>query len=63
MTIAPSIIVPARDFGLASAWIDRQELSEGGQWGATPAVDDGPEIDFLFHTLGEMADAVRAEPA
>ena len=27
--------VPAQSVGLATAWIDRQRLSEGGDWGAT----------------------------
>ncbi len=55
--------VPARSFGLANAWIDRQRLSESGDWGATAQVDERPEIDFLFFSMGELADAVRAERA
>ena len=51
--------VPARALGLASAWIDRQRLSEGGDWGATRELTAPPEPDFVFFTLGEMADAVR----
>lgn len=50
--------VPAANAGLARAWIDRQGLSEGGDWGATARVDNRPEVDFLFPTLGAMADAV-----
>ncbi len=53
--------VPANRFGLASAWIDRQRLSEGGSWGATARVAAMPRLDFIFFTLGEMADAVTAE--
>ena len=53
--------VPARRFGLANAWIDRQGLSEGGDWGATAKVEERPEIDFLFPTMGAMAAAVAAE--
>ncbi len=53
--------VPANRFGLASAWIDRQRLSEGGDWGATARVATMPRLDFVFFTLGEMADAVAAE--
>ena len=49
--------VPARAAGLANAWIDRQGLSRGGDWGATAPVDDMPEFDFIFPTLGAMADA------
>ena len=49
--------VPARAAGLANAWIDRQGLSTGGDWGATAQVSDWPETDFVFPTLGAMADA------
>ena len=51
----------ARNFGLANAWIDRQRLSQGGNWGATAQMQTRPEYDFLYFTMGEMADAVRAE--
>jgi 2-haloalkanoic acid dehalogenase type II len=53
--------VPAAKAGLARAWIDRQDLSEGGQWGATARVAKRPEVDFLFPTLAAMAEAVLAE--
>ncbi|GMR24643.1 MAG: haloacid dehalogenase type II [Acidobacteriota bacterium] len=52
---------PAKTFDLANAWIDRQRLSEGGSWGATAKLESRPETDFVFHTMGEMADAVREE--
>ena len=52
---------PAKRFGLANAWIDRQRLSEGGSWGATETVEDIPELDFKFFSMGEIAQAVRAE--
>ena len=52
--------VPAKNFGLANAWIDRQRLSESGSWGATAKVSEDPDVDFLFFSMGEMADAVRA---
>ena len=52
--------VPAKRFGLANAWIDRQHLSKSGKWGATAKVNEQPDVDFLFFTMGEMADAVRA---
>jgi 2-haloalkanoic acid dehalogenase type II len=52
--------VPAGDFGLARAWIDRQGLSEGGAWGATAEVSERPKVDFLFPTMAAMADAVEA---
>ena len=52
---------PARRFGLANAWIDRQRLSQGGSWGATEEVESIPETDFVFFSMAEMAEAVRAE--
>ena len=52
--------VPAKKFGLANAWIDRQHLSESGSWGATAKVSEQPEVDFLFFSMGEMAEAVKA---
>jgi 2-haloacid dehalogenase len=52
--------VPAGAFGLATAWIDRQNLSESGDWGATSRLDERPGTDFLFHSMGEMAAAVAA---
>ena len=51
---------PAKRFGLANAWIDRQRLSEGGSWGATEKVESMPETDFVFFSMGEMAAAVAA---
>lgn len=50
--------VPARVHGLANAWIDRQRLSQGGNWGATANVAQRPQCDFLFLSMMEMADAV-----
>ncbi len=52
---------PAREAGLANAWIDRQGLAQGGHWGATAKVAEWPEVDFLFPTLGAMAEAAMAE--
>ena len=52
--------VPAKRFGLANAWIDRQRLSEGGSWGATERVEPMPSTDFVFFSMGEMAEAVSA---
>ncbi len=49
--------VPARAAGLANAWIDRQGQSKSGEWGATAPVADMPDFDFIFPTLGAMADA------
>lgn len=53
--------VPANDFGIANAWIDRQRLSENGDTGATAEVEHHPHVDFRFFSMAEMADAVRAE--
>ena len=53
--------VPANLFGLASAWIDRQRLSESGNWGAVAEAAERPDFDFRFFSMGEMADAVREE--
>ncbi len=52
---------PANQFGIANAWIDRQRLSESGGWGATARLEERPKVDFQFFSMGEMADAVRAE--
>jgi len=52
---------PANKFGLANAWIDRRRLSESGTWGAIAKVDQRPNIDFMFFSMGDMADAVRNE--
>ena len=49
---------PAKAHGLANAWIDRQRLSEGGHWGATAALDEQPETDFVYFSMMEMANAV-----
>ena len=51
--------VPARVFGLANCWIDRQGLSRGGDWGATARVRERPDVDFLFPSLGALAEAVE----
>jgi len=53
--------VPAKSFGLANAWIDRQRLSKSGSSGAIEEVAERPEIDFHFFSLGEMAQAVAEE--
>ena len=52
--------IPAETFGLARAWIDRQRLSQGGSWGATAPVERNPDVDFVFFSMAEMVDAVRA---
>jgi len=47
--------VPATEFGLARAWIDRQHLRDSENWGATARVENRPEIDFYFSSMMEMA--------
>lgn len=51
---------PANRFEIASAWIDRQRLSEGGSWGATAPLAEMPRLDYRFFSLAEMAEAVRS---
>jgi 2-haloalkanoic acid dehalogenase type II len=53
--------VPANRMGIASAWIDRRHDQEGG--GATVLPDPMPHYDFRFTSLGELADAHKAEVA
>lgn len=54
---------PAKDFGLANCWIDRQRLSEGGDWGATRVVERRPETDHRFYSMMEFAEALEAARA
>ncbi len=51
---------PARSLGLATAWIDRQRLSESGDWGATARLGEIPQTDYVFYSMAEMAAAVEA---
>jgi len=51
-------LVPAHRYGLAGAWIDRQNLSRGGHWGATAPVDERPPVDFIFPNLASLVAAV-----
>jgi 2-haloacid dehalogenase len=50
---------PAKAAGLATAWIDRQRLSQGGDSGATMRVEEQPAPDHVFLTLAELAEAVE----
>ncbi len=50
--------VPASTLGLATAWIDRQGLSETDNWGATARVEKRPHLDFIFPTMQAMSEAV-----
>ena len=51
----------ARSLGLATTWIHRR--ASAGGFGATRAVEEPPDVDFYFTSLGEMADAHRTEVA
>jgi len=53
--------VPAKSFGLANAWIDRQRLSESGNWGATAKVEEQLKFNFQYFSMEEMAKAVAQE--
>ncbi len=50
--------IPATKAGLSKAWIDRQNLSESDNWGATAVVQNRPKVDFQFKTLMEMAQSL-----
>ena len=51
--------VPAKQIGLATAWIDRRGATPGG--GATPAPVVSARYDFRFESLAAMVQAVREE--
>jgi hypothetical protein len=51
--------IPAKRFGLATCWIHRRAGQAGHGATRPPEVEVSP--DFHFATLGEMADAHRAE--
>ncbi|MEC8963088.1 MAG: haloacid dehalogenase, partial [Pseudomonadota bacterium] len=51
-------IQPAKMLGMDCVWIDRQGLSTGGDWGATSAVTELPEVDAVFADLASFAQAV-----
>jgi len=49
---------PAKAAGLSTVWIDRQRLSQGGEWGATRRLDERPDPDHVFFTMADLAAAV-----
>jgi 2-haloacid dehalogenase len=51
--------VPANQFGLASAWIDRRHADQG--WGATLPPQGTPKYDFRFDSMIAMAKAHQQE--
>ena len=50
--------VPATKVGLSKAWIDRQNLANTENWGATAVVEERPDVDFRFSSLMDMADSI-----
>jgi 2-haloacid dehalogenase len=52
-------LVEARKQGLDIAWIDRQKLSTGGDWGATAKVPKLVDPEFLFFSMSEMVTAYK----
>ncbi|MFZ9414524.1 MAG: haloacid dehalogenase type II [Alphaproteobacteria bacterium] len=52
---------PARQVGLATAWIDRRHAASG--WGATMPPPEGTSWDFRFDSLAAMVAAHEAEAA
>jgi 2-haloacid dehalogenase len=53
--------VPAREAGLACAWIDRRFGKSGS--GATPLPEHQPKVNFHFKSLAELAQAHREAAA
>lgn len=53
--------VPAKKAGLARCWIDRQNLANSENWGATAVVAERPDTDYRFSTLMEMAQQVASD--
>jgi len=50
---------PAKQFGLACAWIDRRH--DQGGWGATMPPPDGARYDFRFTSMADMVTTHQAE--
>ena len=49
-------IKPATEAGLDTVWIDRQNLINGGFWGATAKIDKPPQAGLTFSSLQQFAD-------
>ena len=47
--------IPAKAVGMTTVWIDRQNLSKSGNWGATKVVDALPRADAIFENLMAFA--------
>ena len=50
--------IPAKAVGMTTVWIDRQNLSKNGNWGATKVVDNPPKADAIFENLMSFAQTV-----
>lgn len=55
--------VPAKQFGLVSAWIERGEKGESAIGGKPSDFGDKIDLQWRFKTMGEMADFVDAQAA
>ena len=53
--------VPANQYGLASAWIDRRGAKKG--WGATKPPGETPKYDFRFDSMAALVQAHQKELA
>ena len=47
--------IPAKAVGMTTVWIDRQNLSKNGNWGATKVVDNPRKADAIFENLMSFA--------
>ncbi|AFS47734.1 2-haloalkanoic acid dehalogenase, type II [alpha proteobacterium HIMB5] len=47
--------VPAKEFNMSTVWIDRQNLSKNGNWGATKVVKNQPKPNVIFEDLISFA--------
>ncbi len=52
--------VPATNAGLATCWIDRQNLAGNEDWGATAKVAERPQTDFRFESMMAFAQAAAS---
>lgn len=46
---------PAKECDMKTIWIDRQDLNNGGNWGATKIVENQPQPDLIFSDLMSFA--------
>ena len=48
-------LIPAKAMSMTTVWIDRQNLSKNGNWGATKEVNNLPKADATFENLMSFA--------